>query len=189
VLTGRRAASGCESAVVAIPDGGITATYSGDTTAPKLSPDGTHVAVSDSYTMAYAPSSTPTPTTYLFANGNYVAAVSGQARGWTDDAHLLAQTFLPEDVHLNSVLYDGDGGTLYTWTGLTSLSQFQPVNATHVLNNSSLGVAGVYDITTGALVWSEDGVVPPAVFAGPYVVAPGTQSGGPIYGVFLVPYP
>jgi hypothetical protein len=142
---------------------------------PRLSPSGGYIALPDVERMAAS-------TTRIYHDATLVTAVPGYGVAWLDDDTLLVQSYVnvPGDVipHLDhTTLYSNQGTVVGTpTTSLPEIGDLDVVSPTQVLSHTD---SNIYDVTTGARVWT-GGIPAGAALAAPYVIY---TAGG---GVFLI---
>jgi hypothetical protein len=145
----------------------------GASPAPRLSPSGSYIAMSDVERL-------PASTTRIYHDSTLVTAVPGFGVAWLDDQRLLVQSYtnVPggDPRYDHSTLYDNQGAVVGTPSGLPEIADLDVVSASQVLSRSD---SKIYDVTTGALIWSA-GLPAGAALVGPSVAY--ARAGG----VFLV---
>ncbi len=119
--------------------------------APKVSPDGTHIAATNGNLTA------------IYLNGTLVNAVSGRAIGWIDDNALLVQTHKVQfDAYDKSFVYDATGTLISQPPLMPLVTYFDTAAPGRILDRDD---SKIYDTTTGAKVWDQ-GLPPGATIVG-----------------------
>jgi hypothetical protein len=114
----------------------------------RLAPNGAAHAVSSE-------GLTPVSATRIFVNGALSAAATGWAVGWLDDNRLLLNRFRytttpPAAVYDGSVILNSAGQTVAS-PALPQMERIQPLPSNRLY---SPRYNQIYDVTTGASVWS-----------------------------------
>jgi hypothetical protein len=152
---------------------------------PHLSPSGVHIAVSDTDPNTDDFLAVPPPQTTLYEGGVIVGAVPGYALGWTDEHHLVVQTYSVPSHHpvgwnyVSTNVYSDQGVLLSSPSGVPRMIDFYAVSSTQILSTWD---GNIYDLTSGATVWT-NGVGSQYSFAYALAGSSAVQAAGD--GVFM----